>query len=293
MDQPDPLGAQVRAQYENDCATFKERTQSLGIHDLDFYHWYHTVDLGDGIITPGIYDYRSAIHQFPFPQDMSGLSLLEVGSATGFFAFEAERRGAQVTSVELPSLHSLDRFPGQTQALTLRKLVHMRSGGADAPTDPLIALGSAQTYFYHLDGPFQFCYRRLNSKLSRVYSSIYDLDKTDIAASSFDYVLLGDVLLHLINPMQALAVAAKYARKYLIISQQLSTIPSDKPLIEYVGGSDPEKDDISWLHPNFHFFDQFCRKLGFAHVEEVGRNQGYLRPTGSPYDRPILLASRA
>lgn len=292
MDHPDSLSTQIRIQYEKDYATFRERTQSLGIPDLDLYHWYHTVDLGDGIITPGQYDYRSAIDEFPFPADMKGLSLLEVGSATGFFAFAAEKRGATVTSVELPSLHSLDRFPGQTQAHTLRKLVQMRSG-AEAERDPLIAMGSAQTYFYHLDGPFQFCYRRLSSRISRIYSSIYDLESTDIASGTFDYVLLGDVLLHLINPMQALAVVSKYARKHLIISQQLSTIPSDKPLIEYVGGADPDTDDLSWLHPNFSFFEQFCQKLGFATVSEAGRNKGYLRPSGYAYDRPILLASRA
>ena len=51
--------------------------------------------------------------------------MLDVGSATGFFAFEFERRGAEVVSVELDSLYALDRFPGQPKmdiALVLEQL---------------------------------------------------------------------------------------------------------------------------------------------------------------------------
>ena len=32
------------------------------------FYWYHTIDLGDGLVTPGLYDYRgrlSAIFTFP------------------------------------------------------------------------------------------------------------------------------------------------------------------------------------------------------------------------------------
>ncbi len=60
-----------------------------------------------------------------FPENMSGMTVLDVGSATGFFAFEFERRGARVISVELPSLRDLDRFPGQDVESSLRKIESM------------------------------------------------------------------------------------------------------------------------------------------------------------------------
>ena len=90
---------------------FTERATAMGLADADRYYWYHTVDLGDGLVTPGMYDYRETIASFGFPEDMTGMTVLDVGSATGFFAFEFERRGARVVSVELPSLRDLDRFP--------------------------------------------------------------------------------------------------------------------------------------------------------------------------------------
>ena len=64
----------------------------MDFRGLNRFFWYHTVDLGDGIITPGVYDYRKELEHFHFPDVMSGMRVLDVGSATGFFAFEFEKR---------------------------------------------------------------------------------------------------------------------------------------------------------------------------------------------------------
>src|SRR5713226_3425572 len=93
---------------------FFAKALSMGYGDLRKYYWYHTVDLRNGLVTPGCYDYRPSLPKFGFPADLSGMSVLDVGSATGYFAFEFERRGADVTSVEIPSLSCFDRFPGET-----------------------------------------------------------------------------------------------------------------------------------------------------------------------------------
>jgi tRNA (mo5U34)-methyltransferase len=67
--------------------------------------------LGDGLVTPGDFDYRPSLPLFQFPEDMRGMTVLDVGSATGFFAFEFEKRGASVILVELPSIADWD-MPG-------------------------------------------------------------------------------------------------------------------------------------------------------------------------------------
>src|SRR3954463_16061916 len=106
-------------------ARFQTGASALGLADASRYYWYHAVDLGDGLVTPGIYDYRETISHFGFPENMSGMTVLDVGSATGFFAFEFERRGARVVSTELPSLRDLDRFPGQDVENSVRKIERM------------------------------------------------------------------------------------------------------------------------------------------------------------------------
>ena len=106
---------------------------------------------------------------------MRGMTVLDVGSATGFFAFEFERRGARVVSTELPSLRDLDRFPGQNVENSLRKIERMIfPDGLDLES---MRRGDSERELYRclLDGPFQFCRERLGSQVERCYSTIYDL----------------------------------------------------------------------------------------------------------------------
>lgn len=56
--------------------------------------WYHCIDVGHGIVTPGRFNPRLALHWIELPADLSGRPVLDIGSYDGFFAFEAERRGA-------------------------------------------------------------------------------------------------------------------------------------------------------------------------------------------------------
>ena len=59
--------------------------------------WFHTIDLGDGIITPGIEQATAwkLSYTGPFSEDLSGETVLDVGAWDGFFSFECERRGAK------------------------------------------------------------------------------------------------------------------------------------------------------------------------------------------------------
>ena len=51
--------------------------------------------------------------RFHFPDRMRGMTVLDAGSATGFFAFEFERRGARVVSRSCRRLSILIGFPGR------------------------------------------------------------------------------------------------------------------------------------------------------------------------------------
>ena len=69
--------------YSAELARFNASMKERGVRDIENYYWYHTVDLGNGLITPGMYDYRETIASFDFPADMRGMTVLDVGSATG------------------------------------------------------------------------------------------------------------------------------------------------------------------------------------------------------------------
>jgi tRNA (mo5U34)-methyltransferase len=56
--------------------------------------WFHTIDLGNGVRTPGQKDTPSEVRHFRIPADLTGKTVLDIGAYDGFYSFEAERRGA-------------------------------------------------------------------------------------------------------------------------------------------------------------------------------------------------------
>ncbi len=271
---------------------FSARVSELGLPDVSRFYWYHTVDLGEGLITPGMYDYRETIAAFRFPEDMRGMTVLDAGSATGFFAFEFERRGARVVSLELPSLEHLDRFPGQSVEGSLSKIERMIFPGGELKN---MRRGDSERELYRclLEGPFEFCRRRLNSGVERCYSTIYDVtaEKAGVP-DGFDFVFAGDVLVHTLYPLKALAALSSLCRGTLMVAQMLPEGPQEPPAMRYLGGANPDEDEVSWFLPNRSCMMQMLSKLRFSRVEDLGMHRGVLQPGNHPFERIILRAAR-
>jgi SAM-dependent methyltransferase len=220
------------------------------------------------------------------------MSVLDVGTATGFFAFEFARRGAHVTAVDLPSLYALDRFPGQNIEHSIEKIGEMIvPKSLDQVRGYVRKYTAEQLYFYLLEGPFSFCRKLLDLPIERHLSTVYDLSEASLG-HKFDLVFLGDILLHTLYPLQALAAVAPLCTGTLVLSQTMPGEPDESPSMLYVGGDNTDSDEVSWWLPNKSCMVQLLKKLGFRSVTEIGRNKGILRPSGYAYDRAILQAVR-
>ncbi len=87
--------------------SFKEWVQK----EVDSHkYWFHKIDLGMGITTPGWSD--PVVDKLPYyglPDDMAKMKVLDIGASEGFFSFEAERRGAKVQAIDSWQ-DAIDRF---------------------------------------------------------------------------------------------------------------------------------------------------------------------------------------
>jgi tRNA (mo5U34)-methyltransferase len=66
--------------------------------------WFHSIDVGDGLVTPGTcpVDYQQFMwDKLRLPENMAGLRVLDIGTYDGFFAFECEKRGAEVVAIDI------------------------------------------------------------------------------------------------------------------------------------------------------------------------------------------------
>src|SRR5262245_40996338 len=71
--------------------------------DLASSGWWHSIDLGNGLVTNGVNrleDLKVNYARFGLEPNLSGKRALDVGCWDGFYAFEAERHGAEVVAID-------------------------------------------------------------------------------------------------------------------------------------------------------------------------------------------------
>ncbi len=66
-------------------------------------HWHHAYEIAPGVITPGgsFIDPAQTVSHYGVPDDLTGLTALDIGTFDGPYAFELERRGARVTAIDI------------------------------------------------------------------------------------------------------------------------------------------------------------------------------------------------
>lgn len=77
-------------------STMKTMDKDQLIQRVNSFRWFHTIDLGDGVVTPGMYDPVTGLHgsRFCVPKSLEGKTVLDIGCWDGAWSFEAKRRGA-------------------------------------------------------------------------------------------------------------------------------------------------------------------------------------------------------
>lgn len=62
--------------------------------------WHHSFEVIPGVRTPGSYVPDDLWKELQLPDDLSGLSVADVGASNGYFSFEARKRGARVVAFD-------------------------------------------------------------------------------------------------------------------------------------------------------------------------------------------------
>src|SRR6266540_3891758 len=95
---------------------------------LDQCWFYHTMDIPGLGTVPGHWDLRGKFNEYIGGLDIRGRSFLDVGVASGFLLFEAEKAGASVTGFDAASVTQYQIVPGRGASDNTDGFRRMRNG---------------------------------------------------------------------------------------------------------------------------------------------------------------------
>jgi len=199
---------------------------------VDSIRWYHTIDLGHGVVTQGVDDTRFRLARIGLPVSLSGLTVLDIGAWDGYFSFEAERRGAaRVVATDYYSWRGVGWGTENGKA------------GFELARD---ALGS------HVED--------------------IEIDVMDISperVGTFDVVLFLGVLYHLPHPLLALERVASVCRNMLIAETVVDMVGFPRPAVAFYPNRELNNDPTNWWGPNVPAVEAMLRTVGFDRVRTI------------------------
>jgi len=212
------------------------------------HSWYHSIELPGGAITPGKVDLRRQAPKI-LPDDLAGARALDVGTFDGFWAFELERRGAEVVAIDLDEPQSLEGPP-----LT-RELAHNRAREID------LELGRG----------FRLAADALGSKVERRELNVYDVSPETIGGP-VDLIFIGALLLHLRDPVGALERLHETLAPggQLISLEPVSLRETLRAPRTPLARLEATSTLFNWWHPNRAAHLSMAVAAGFPEVRSLG-----------------------
>ena len=199
--------------------------------------WFHTMDLGHGVVTDGIYDPGRTLPRLGLPDRLDGQRVLDVGAWDGFYSFEAERRGAHVLAT--------DDFSW---------------GGGGWGTK----------------AGFELAHAALGSRVESLRIDPLDLDPARVGGA-WDLVLFLGVLYHLREPIAVLERVRSVCSGLLVLETEVAMLMNQRPAAEFFPGTELNQDPTNWWSPNVAATVGMLRVAGFEEVSVAWRRRAPAR----------------
>lgn len=203
--------------------------------------WYHTLELAPGHVTEGMFDMRPYVHRYGLPERMDGMRALEIGTWDGFWAFEMERRGADVVALDLDDERDLD-WPPRRRPTTYPEKPRGRG--------------------------FELAKAIVGSHVERVSCSVYDAFPEDLG--TFDLVFCGTVLIHLRDQLLALERIANLCTGRFVSAEEYDRVSGLVPFPVARYRADRDSAVVFW-QPSARTWRRMLWTAGFDRVVEHGR----------------------
>lgn len=240
--------------------------------------WYHSIDLGQGVITRGLSQNRIATEALP---DFAGRSVLDIGAWDGLYSFLAEAQGASRVVALDHYVWCLDFHARQQYWDECERQGILPDHDRDERDfwQPETMPGRRA---------FDFAHQVLDSSVEPVVGDLMTIDLD--ALGTFDVVLYLGVLYHMREPLSALRRLRQVTREVAVVETEAIEVPGheDEALCAFYPGGELNRDYGNWYALSEGALAGMCRAVGFRRVEtKVG--SPLLPPPPAP---PIWRSTR-
>lgn len=215
------------------------------VERLEDCFFYHAMELPEFGLLPGQWDLRGRFEDYIGSVAVTGKSILDVGTATGFLSFEAEKRGAtRVLSFDMSD-------PRQQTFLPFKDKLYYR--------DPA---RWAEVYGAEIErwkNAYWLCHRLLGSKAKAYYGNIYELPAE---LGPFDIAIVGSVLEHLSDQITALGSIARLTSETIVIVSTL--LQTEERIARFEALASNPDADFTWWTYSLGVYREVLGMLGFS-----------------------------
>jgi SAM-dependent methyltransferase len=220
--------------------------------------WYHTFEFTGGVTTPGQVDLRKVVRRV-LPADLRGKRALDVGTFDGFWAFELERRGAEVVAIDVARVGDAQLVPSRREQVER----------------------DASSFGVEIGRGFAIAAELLGSSAERIVCDVLELTP-DAIGGPVDVVFMGALLIHLRDPVLALErvrdtlVPGGGLYQLEAVSLRHSLMHPRRPIAHL----QTLETNFNWWYPNWATLRAWLRTAGFVEI----RGLGFHRP---PAQKPM------
>jgi tRNA (mo5U34)-methyltransferase len=247
--------------------------------------WYHQIDLGDGVLTPGMKSQADIAREWELFAlgELAGRSVLDIGGIDGAYAFLAEQAGASRVAV-------LDHYLWAADPAHYARIYHEHADSNRIPPAP------HESEAWHPDTtPTRWRFDTARQALrSRAEAILLDFDLCDLAeVGVWDVVLYLGVLYHMPDPVRALRRVAAVTRQQAIIETEAMFIRGHpEALWRFFPGGELNHDRSNWWVPNINALMGLIGAAGFRNAQILaGEPTDDERPGDGPHHyRAIVRA---
>ena len=210
---------------------------------VNAHKWFHIMDLGSGVITPGRYDPVAGLHgpRFCVPKRLDGKSVLDIGAWDGAWSFEAKRRGAS-------RVLATDKF--------------IWEGGS-----------------WGERGSFDLAREALGLDVDDMVIDVMDLSRESVG--QFDVVFFFGVLYHMRHPMLALEKVRDVTAPggLAIVETHCDMLDLEIPALGFYPNRELNGDVTNWFGPNPAALIGMLKAVGFEDVTLTSLHPAWKRMT--------------